>query len=310
MNFILAEERNYPLGSFVSSIRAQKIFAESSIVVVNNNNISEIRKDIVTRPVLNRSWLLLLYLRDYTEQLIEAFASDENAVVFVVRNREDMISIQRSFKRMGLEYTLVNNLSPEPEQVSEYIKSELPHITGKFVTLLMDRYSYKIKGENRPHFYLNALVGAVETLKDFPKITAQIIRDYTTKRSDVNYNKFFNYIIGAPGACTAAQAGALVNKYRYGYRYLFNAMLKRLKLYLMLYDDISIGVLTNNNFSDYHEKNSKRLDKVSLYIVKQALLAFSHVSYDKVYLLHTLYAKEEKEGVSLLGFLGLLQLSK
>jgi len=296
LNIILAEDRNYPIGSFIDLVR--KEFPHSSCITLTDNNYLDMRKSIKTPPLLTKGWFVLVFVNKLTTDILQYVNVEDNVTIFVVRSNEELAEVERLFAIADIRPKIVNNLKPEQSKVLKYIRQELG------VDLGLAKYIAK-----RHRYYLPKVFESVEVLKVVPKITRDSVKRYTRASSDMTFPGLFDFIIGV-GKFDYNRASTLVSSYRYGGDFLFKYTLKRFKLYLMLYDKILEGSLSIDNYKAWYEANKKELKDISEHLVKKVLEAFGEVSYDKLWYLSNLYQSEYDKGASVGSFLAILSISE
>lgn len=297
MNIILAEDRNYPLGSFVIGVRDQ--FPASSTITLHNKNIREVRKALKTPPLYTAGWLVLSYLRSIDENLVQEFNSEDNVLVYVVRNNDDLEEFKRVFLSSGLSFSVVDNLHPDKETIREYIRKTLG-VKPSLAKFIAARHNY----------YLPMIYESVEILKSLQPVTKKVVTSYTRPSSSISFNGLFDYIIGVDTKRSYSECVELVHSYRFGLDFLIKFIVNRFKSYLFLYERIIEGSLSLDNYQEYYEKNRTNLKDVNIYTIKKVLQAFSEVSYDKLWFLACLYERELEHGCSVSAVLSLLRLSE
>lgn len=297
MNIILAEEINFPLGSFIDQVK--KKFPSSCVVNMNRNNTDEVLKTVKSPPPVHELWLVLASLRNPADDILNKLDNEHTVNVFVVRSKEELTEWSRKLSVLQIQFKIVNNLDVPKPDVVEYVMKELG------VDYELAKY---ICGRHR--YYLPKITSSVLTLKHLPKVTKATIRKYTSAYNDMSYDALFDYVIGVDERVSHNKAISLVHKYRYGVEYIVKFLVKRFEMYLYVYEEMMLGKLSFDNYKDYYAEHKSDMKDFSEYRMKMAIESFGKVSYDKLYYLSSLYKRELEQGVSVLSLLNLLRLSK
>lgn len=298
MIIILAEEMRYPIGSFID--RAKKTFPVTSIINCTRDNYEAVVKRVSKPPSLSRGWLIFANLgaRNLSSALVSDLEREHNSVIFIVRNRDSLREFSITLEELGFSYETVDNLSPSKELIVNYVLSQL-NITEKDATYLV----------NRHNSYLQKISESVEILRPLPKVTRADIKKYTQRSADISFDDLFKYIIGQE-QISHGSAVSLVKRYRYGIKFLVKFITGRFEFYEKVYDYVLSGQLSLINYIEFVNERKQEFKSVSQYNVKTAVEAVGIVSHEKLIQLKAMYDKELEGEPSVLGVLGLLELSK
>jgi hypothetical protein len=306
LNIILAEDYNYPIGSFIDKVRSR--FPRTSQISVNSNNIHDIKKIAKSPPLLKEGWLILFFLRDYTPQIMKDFDIPENLNVIIVRSADALAEVSRLFTINGIVHNVVNNLNPDNKTIVSYVMREL--------SVSRDIAEYIAKRHN---YYLPQVTESVEILRNLDDISRDSIKKYTRKSADISFNSLFDYIIGVERksdrwgnskSATPAKIASLLENYRYGADFIFKFIVKRFDSYLYVYDKLMEGNLSLENYLNFYEVNKSEMKNISEYLLKKIINSFSMVSYEKLWYLSNVYKRELEKGATLTGLIQLLRLSE
>lgn len=306
MNIILAEDYRYPIGSFIEQVK--KKFPPTSIVYCNARTAEDVLKKIKLPPVFSPSWLIISTARGLGDYFFTKPHSDRDYTVYVVRTEEESELLWRKFKSLGIDFKRIDNLHPSDSELMNYVIDNLG-LKYRDAEFLINRVR---KSPAR-------LAQAVDILSTLPSVSKKDIERYVEPRTDLSFNRMFEYIIGQPPPVIPGQKWIsqtkeskvfdLVKQYEYAPKFLMNFIVTRFEHYLLVYDKALLGLLDMANYKEFIKSNSE-FEKVSEYTVKRALEALGHVSYGLLYNLYLLYKKELEEGARLIPFLTLLSLSK
>lgn len=296
MLFILAEDYNYPIGSYIDKLKEK--FPPRSTIRASHDNLVEIRKKIQRPPMLTAGWLVLVFIKDLKANQVKTLDVPGNLIVFVSRDRETFNEHTRVLKEYLLgkddKLTIINNLDPERSAVEKYVMNEL-------------QVSYELSKTicRRHRYYLPKVHESVEILKTVDKITKTTIEKYTERSADITYFRIFDYVIGTKITTTLHDGSQVlvgvkrkkVYKYLethpYGSARLGKYLLERFKVYLQIYKLRESGIVSLSDYKEYYEKHRVDMKGIDINTLRSALESYQYVSYEKLYFLYCLYEKNE-----------------
>jgi hypothetical protein len=293
----LIESTKHPIGSFVD--KAKSKFPKSSVIYATNRNIQEVLKVVNRPPALSPAWLVIITLRDLSEDIVKSLSTGTNVSLYVLRSRDaarELASVMDSF---GIKYNVVDNLSPTDETLISHLKEELG--------VDEDVARYLLRRTRRS---LTKISEAIEALRGIQHITRDVVKKHTDNKVEVSLYSFFDYIIGVPERISEAKAVSVVRKFKYALDFLSKFVLTRMENYLKVYDYILDGKLSLENYKYFYEDHKSEFKDFNEGSLKYAIESFSYVSYDKLYYLYLMYQREKEAGMSVIRFLNLLRLSQ
>lgn len=259
---------------------------------INVEQLNEYKKP----PLLETGWFLVYSGVDkrVMQYLVKL---DFNITILCAHSRSSGELISEFLTGLGIEFRIIDNLNISKQTKIEYIKREL---------LLNESdatYLY-----NRTRGYLKDLTSAVFALKGLTDITRKDIKSLVPKTEKFGLNDLYNYLIGDKSTDMKYEnAVKLVHKYRYGFDFLKEFLLEKLQQTMRVFEKVSTGELSIENYREYSDKSLTALSQFQLYkIIEQ----YRDISYDYLYFLFVNVSSLTSNGIGLLMLLNLLKLRK
>lgn len=240
-----------------------KKYPRSSVIETSGFNFPS------KRPILSDKWLIRLKLgRSISRQLTNA-AKIKDIANFIFVSDKHSDSVLRSLNDYGFDYQVVDNLRPDIELLTAYVKNELG-VADPVARHIVDR-----SNRYEPLIIKNVQLLSLVTNK---KLSRANVDKYLQDSSGVSFTYFYRFILLKEGEY--GKIVKLVYRYQNSLAILCNFLINKLKQDINLFQEIMDGNLCKDNYIAYAEQK-----KVSAYTLQQAMLLFDKVT------LETLYAK-------------------
>lgn len=294
MIFVLMEAENNLINPVIPKLthKINKSCVKYIRDKVKLDQLSEFKKP----PLFEQGWFLIY--KGLDRNIIRFLGSlDNNVTVFQAFNKAKCEQLINILVECKLKYKIIDNLQISKDTKLDYIRREL-HISGGDVDYLY----------NRTRGYLRDLTNAVYALKHLRLVTRDDIKALVPKTARFGLVDIYNYMIGL-SECKMSYEDAIkiVYKYRYGIEFLREFLLSKLKSQMLVYELMSSGELSINNYRGFKHKSLTEITEYQLYkIIEQN----REVSFEYLYFLEINLSKIPNNSVGVLQLVNILQLRK
>lgn len=249
------------------SERLIKKFPRSSVVKTGGTSFPP------GKPVLSRKWLIVLTLtRSFRKQIMEATKISKFAIfIFITHNKVE--NIQQELKDAGFDYQLVDNLHPDREALTKFVKDELG-IADPLARHIVDR-------SNR---YEPLVIKNIKLLKlvTYKQLTKTDVDRYLQDNSGASFSYLYRYILLGEGEYK--KVVELVFRYQNAPFVLCKYLIDKLAQDYNLFLEIIDGNLSKENHLAFAE--TRKLDSRMVY---QTILLFNSITLETLYAKRLLY---------------------
>lgn len=278
---------------------------KSATMYSSGDNIDSIVTSLSTKPIMSEKWLVIVTVRELKKPLLR-LANYDALVVFLFRRKGDFDTALETVNTEGIQCSAINNMLVSKETMLAYVETEanVPADIAKFICY-------------RHNFYQQKVMETVEFINLTGIRDKKAISEYTRASNSITYQEVFDYIIGVRKEAfirrnlerkvTPKKVYSFLYEYRFGYKHLLKYIVKRMELYLIVFNEAIVGNLSLENYSDY-KRTVESLEKQPDYLIKRALQDMQWISLDHLFLLSALYEKELDNG-SLFSFINTVSLS-
>lgn len=280
----------YSIKSFEDSIKG---FPKSSTIVLNRANEVEVMETIKSPPLFTPVWLVIVSTK-LSPNKLEKLVNNNLFILINCNSAKAYEDVKESLLSARIQYRLIDNSKATKEELIIYCMKELK--------INRETSEYLCK---RQRYILSRVVNAVATLVTFDKIDKKIIKEYTTRMQSVSLLDLVEYMLGLGRKKNYKSLVSLVYDYKYGFKFLLEFTEKELRNRLDIYNLITSGYITIENYKDYLADNKL---KYNTYFVFRVLEDYKHLSYDKLYLIHNAVSSIPSERSSIYKYLKLLEL--
>lgn len=280
MNFILLEDSRYLLSSFWNKVYEN--FPQSSRITVNRRNFAETEKIIKSSPRLTKHWLVNVDRRLTLQQLISVL-SKNNLNVIQLESKSGAEELYNDLLDNNIETTIINNLKPKDSEVVIYV--------AKALDINLEDAKYICR---RHRYYLPAIMDSVAILEIVGEVNRKSIKKYTRRFGSVSLFTLVDYLLGLETRASKKRIIELIMSYTYGFDFLIEFIKKELDKYLCIYEYVSTGALTSENFLDFEPPSTDNVYRtISKYAIQKIIKAYSELSFEKLYFIYLMVNKIE-----------------
>lgn len=280
----------YSIKSFEDSIGN---FPKSSTITLNKANEVEVMEIIKNPPLFTPVWLVIVSTK-LTPSRLQKLLSYNLFILINCNSKKAYEDEKENLMSIKAQYRLIDNSRATKEELITYCMKELK-INRETAEYLCKRQKY----------ILGKVVNAVMTLVTFDIINKKVIKEYTTRMQSVSLLDLVEYMLGIGRKRNYKSLVSLVYDYKYGFKFLLEFTEKELKNRLDIYNLITAGYITTENYKIYLAENKL---KYNSYFVFRVLEDYKHLSYDKLYLIHNAISNIPSDRSSIYKYLKLLEL--
>jgi hypothetical protein len=283
---LLAEDYNYPFGSFLEAVKEK--FPKNAYIYVGGRDVENIVGRVSTPPLMSNSWLIVVSIERNLSSAIFSLNFERDVIVAVVRNRGMLSKTYEFFKKNDVNPQVVDNLDPPIEIVIDYITNNL-NITEDNAKYLYNRVGKSIA----------RLLEAIQVLSLYPKNSRKVISSVIEKRNTLPLSDLFEYLINQskPSYSNLPYTIEINRKKVYaklgefnsrgGTKFLFKYFKTCFEVYLKVFEDADRGLVALDNYEEY-AKSSANTWEVSSYFIRRAVEAVGDVPFETLYHLNLL----------------------
>lgn len=278
----------------------EKYPMSARMYVTSRTDTAQLRR-LETQPLLCPGWLIETDYDVGKDKLRKiGTLPDCNMVIINAANIKQFDKVKELLHQLNLSFKVVDNRVPPEGQIMGYISNEL--------TIAEDAARYLIK---KYHSYLPDIVAAVNTLKQFSFVDKQIAKRYSPEANPLALYELVGYLIGYNSRITYNEAVHIVYDYRYGSAHLLTYLSETLMQYVLVYEQIELGLLSAENVTEFKRGASiNEIKDLNSYQILRMIDSYSSVSMEKLWYVYLKVKSIKKDRYSLYKLIYLLKLGK
>ena len=278
-----------------------KKYPKSCRAYVSRNTLYETISSYKRPPLLMPGWLIECSEKVTVSSLQQLnLVTDNNIIVIHVTSYKAYTEKQETLDSMGILYKKIDNSKIDKKDVIEYVYNNLDisYDDAKFLY-------------NRHNGYLKDVIHSVRVLKELGLVTRDVIKRYTLRTERCSLSDITPFLLGVDIGVAYDSMVALVYQYQYGFDFLLKFIQEQLGIYLAVFSDVSIGVLTLENYKDYKANtDNKKIKSLRDYQFARIIESHATVSHELLYTVYEYVSSLQSNREGMINLIKLLRIRR